>query len=112
MIPPTVIKIPKRLLSVTDLPLNAHPMLTIETVFRCPTTVLLTGPELFTMKNWEILIREANPPLINIINHRYIGTSPMTGMRSTNGMANRSMTLEMGAWFRRSWEDDIWSFLW
>jgi len=109
--PATVITTPNALLSVTPLPLTAHPILTIEIVLRCPTTVLVTGPELLTIKNCEILIKAAKPPLIKIIIHLEVGTFSKTGMRSTNGTANKSKTLEIGAWLSSSCEDDIDSFL-
>ena len=62
MIPPTAINTPMTDLSPTDLPDVAQPSATIVQVFRCPTTVLDTGPVWATMKNCEILIKDANRP--------------------------------------------------
>lgn len=66
-IPPIVITTPNALPSLTLLPPITHPILTIEIVLRCPTTVLLTGPEEATMKNWEMFIREAKAPDMRIL---------------------------------------------
>lgn len=106
---------PKSPLSDAPRPLNAQPRLTIETVFKCPTTVELTAPLPATMKNWEMLelrvsiylanqsrentylIREANPPLMRIITHLYVGTVWKSGILSINGTANSNITLEIGA---------------
>lgn len=62
MIPPTAINTPTTDLSPTVLPDVAQPSATIVQVFKCPTTVLETGPVCAIMKNWEILIKLANRP--------------------------------------------------
>lgn len=58
-------KTPMILLSPIARPLVIQPSATIEQVFTCPTTVLDTGPVCAIIKNCDILIREANPPLCN-----------------------------------------------
>jgi hypothetical protein len=62
MMPPTATKTPITAISPTDLPDVAQPMATMVHVLRWPTTVLETGPVFATMKNWEMLMREAKTP--------------------------------------------------
>ena len=112
MIPATVISTPKALRSVTALPLTTHPMPTMLTVFRWPTTVLVTGPELFTIKNWLILISAAKQPESKIDSQREVGTAERTGTWSMKGTAKRRRKAEMGAWLKRSCEEDIESLEW
>jgi hypothetical protein len=61
--PPIAIITPRILLSPTPRPLAIHPRATIEHVFKCPTTVLDTGPVWAMMKNCDMLMRQAKNPL-------------------------------------------------
>jgi hypothetical protein len=62
MMPPMAIKTPITDLSPTARPDVSQPKATMEQVFTCPTTVLETGPVCAMMKNWDILIMQANMP--------------------------------------------------
>jgi hypothetical protein len=62
MMPPMAIKTPITDLSPTARPDVSQPKATMEQVFTCPTTVLDTGPVCAMMKNWDILIMQANMP--------------------------------------------------
>jgi hypothetical protein len=59
MMPPMAIKTPITDLSPTARPDVSQPKATMEQVF---TTVLDTGPVCAMMKNWDILIMQANMP--------------------------------------------------
>tara|TARA_R110002060_G_scaffold10433_3_gene15507 strand:- start:990 stop:1181 length:192 start_codon:yes stop_codon:yes gene_type:complete len=62
MMPPMAMKTPTMDLSPTARPEVIQPSATMEQVLTCPTTVLDTGPVWAMMKNWEILITQANKP--------------------------------------------------
>ena len=62
MMPPMATMTPIMPLSPTDRPPVIQPIVTIEQVLRCPTTVLETGPVEAMMKNCDMLISAANPP--------------------------------------------------
>jgi hypothetical protein len=49
-------------LSAAVRPEMAHPRATIVHVFTWPTTVLDTGPVWAIMKNWDMLIKQAQKP--------------------------------------------------
>lgn len=55
-------KTPTRALSPVARPDMIQPMHTMVQVLTCPTTVLDTGPVWATMKNCDMLIREAKSP--------------------------------------------------
>jgi len=112
IIPPIAIRTPTILLSPTARPLVSQPNATIEQVLRCPTTVLDTGPVCAMMKNCDMLMREANMPLIIIMIHRFTGTCDHTGNVSTKGMTYRSMKALTGAWLKSNCMLFICNFLW
>lgn len=62
MIPATAASTPITALSPMARPDIIQPMAMMVHVLRWPTTVLDTGPVWATMKNWDILINEANTP--------------------------------------------------
>ena len=62
MMPPIAMKTPITDLSPTARPDVSQPKATMEQVLTCPTTVLDTGPVCAMMKNWDILIMQANMP--------------------------------------------------
>lgn len=62
VIPPMATMTPKMDLSPMGRPETSQPSATMVQVFRWPTTVLETAPVCAMMKNWEMLIREANRP--------------------------------------------------
>ncbi len=83
------IKTPIILLSPTARPLVIQPSATIEQVFKCPTTVLDTGPVCAMMKNCDILIRHAKNPLCSdrLLAYAILSAFDTEGQQDSPGIA-------------------------
>jgi hypothetical protein len=63
MMPPSAMKMPPKLPSLSDFPLWNQPAAMMRHVLEWPTTVLLTGPASLMIRNCERLMRQARKPL-------------------------------------------------